>query len=294
MHWAVKLSWDDAQTFLAIDSAGSFSGAAKLLGVGQPTVSRRIRHLEALLSQQLFIRGRHGAVPTPVAESLLPAAREMARWAAEFDRTASITEHRAQGRVTIAAPPGVAVEQLAPFAASLRLTEPDIQLEVLSSVAHVDLSRGEADIAIRTAQPNEPELTAVHSAVTRPAVYGAPQYVATLEQPCRWGDLQWISWTGQYRDVFPRPMLERLIPNFEPVFASDDYLVQKAGAIAGLGAFIMNEPSAAEAGLLQRIDVGVTLPETEFHIVCAKSVLLVPRVRSVLALLEKAVVSLHS
>jgi DNA-binding transcriptional LysR family regulator len=265
------LSWEDAQTLLAVIECQSFSRAATSLGVGQPTVSRRIQALEARLKQQLFIRGKHGAQATAAANDLQVAARQMAKWAAEFQRIANGSEDKLSGVIKIAAPPGVAVEQIAPFAATLRKLEPELRLEVLAAVDHVDLTRGAADIAVRTNYPNEPQLECLYEAEIQPKVYGAKSYVATLNQPCKWEDLDWISWAGQYSSLSPRSILEKAIPDFKPSFASDDFLVQKAAAVAGLGAMIMSESESLQESGLVEIDIGVRLPTVNFYLVCAKS-----------------------
>ena len=64
-------------------------------------------------------------------------------------------------------------------------------------------------------------------------------------------------------------MLEKVILDFEPVFSSDDFLVQKAAADAGMGAMILGEPMGLEQSNLVEIDIGVTLPCVSFYIVCA-------------------------
>ncbi len=276
------MSWEDAQTFLAVSEHRSFSAAARQLGLGQPTISRRIQNLENVLQQQLFERGKYGAIPTQAAARLLPAAEQMAKWATEFDRTARGSELEVAGTVKIAAPPGVAVEQLAPFAAHLKKKEPAIHLEIFASVSHVDLTRGTADIAIRIQPPTEPELVALYQASSRTAVFASREYANTVKQPCTWRDLDWITWTGQFRDVPPRPMLEKVIPDFTPVFSSDDYLVQKAAAKAGLGAFIMGAPGGFEDSELVEIDIGIELPQSTFYFVCAKSMQQVPRIQVVI------------
>lgn len=293
----MNLSWEDAQTFLAVSEHQSFSAAAKSLSVGQPTISRRMRKLETELNSQLFIRGRQGAHPTAAALKLIPAAEQMARWAGEFDRAAMGVEQSISGTVRIAAPPGIAVDLMAPFAMRLRKLEPQIRLEILSSVDHLDLSRGEADLAIRTRAPTEPELYALHEKFSNIGVFSTRAYAAKLNQPCTWIDLDWISWASPYLDVAPRPMLEKLIPDFNPVFASDDYLVQKAAVKAGLGAMIMERPpkltaladtlptSSAQDNDLVEIDMGFNIPVSSFFIVCAKSMQYVPRVSRVATLL---------
>ena len=276
------LTWTDAQTFLAVAEHRSFSAAAAELGVGQPTISRRIRDIEQKLGQQLFERGRHGAVATAAAGRLLPAALQMAKWATEFDHLAQGNEAVAEGTVCIAAPPGIAVEKLAPFAAQLKRSNPSIRLEITASVDYLDLTRGQADIAIRIQAPTEPGLVAVHQGSYQPAVFGAPSYVEQLPAPVEWRELDWVTWSEQYRDVAPRPMLEKLIPGFVPIFTSDDFLVLRAAVAAGVGAFITGRAIGEPYPDLVEIDLGVELPGSTFYVVCAKSMQHVPRVRVVI------------
>jgi len=282
MNTSTNLIWNDIQLFLCVIEQQSFSAAAKALHLGQPTVSRRIQHLEQQFWVPLFLRGKFGAKPTTQALHLVHSAQQMAKWGAEFGRTLQSSEQAAAGVVTIAAPPGIAVENLASFAAILKQQEPNITLEILSSVEHVDLTRGVADIAIRTQAPNDPELIALHTAYAQPVVMASQEYANTVKQPCTWADLDWVSWAGQHINVSPLPMLEKLIPNFTPAFASDDYLTQKAAVEAGLGVNIYNQPLGFEHSHLVEIDIGITLPKFEFYIVCAKSMQRIPRVRVVI------------
>ena len=278
------ISWEDAQTFLAVVETGSFSAAARQLDLGQPAISRRIKNLERRLAQQLFVRGKHGAERTASAERLIPAAEQMAKWAAEFDRATRGDDARVAGVVKVAAPPGIAVENLAPFAALARTVLPEIRLEVLSAIDHVDLTRGTADIALRTNRPNEPELVALYDFHSQPAIYGAPDYVSQLDRSVTWQDLDWVTWAGRYRHVAPRPMLEKLIPDFQPILASDDYLVQLAAVRAGLGVMICAPPASLQKELLA-VDIGVTLPKSAFYLVCARSAQHVPRIQRVVELM---------
>lgn len=285
----MDISWDDAQTFLAVVEGGSISAGAKRLGLGQPTVSRRIGLLEERLGVALFVRAQQGAQVTEAGRRLLPAAEQMARWAGEFARLARGAEAEASGLVRVASPPALGADLVAPLAARLRAAHPSLRIEILASVAHVDLVRGDADLALRTRPANEPELTTLAEGESRVGVFAAPDYVAALaarraaegrEGPVALDELDWITWARPYEHVAPRPMLARAIPDFEPAFASDDYLVQRAAAIAGLGAMILDERGAALVGL-DRIDVGFTPPPIPFGLVCAKSAQFVPRIRLV-------------
>jgi len=289
----MDISWTDAQTFLAVAEQSSFSAAARVLGVGQPTISRRVADLEGRLGCQLFRRGKRGAELTEEGRRILPAAEQMARWATEFDRLARGAEAAVAGTVRIAAPPALAVDILGPFAARVRDRLPDVRIEVLASIEHVDLSRGTADVAIRTRAPHEPELESLASLSVSLGVYGSRGYVDRLGRgPFRLPDLDWITWAFPFEHVAPRPMLERVIPDFRPAFASDDYLVQRSALVAGLGAMILERPLPGVPALppgaeLVEIDVGVTLPVAAMHLVCAKSMRSVPRVRAVVALLRE-------
>jgi|TARA_B110000208_G_scaffold9472_1_gene12093 DNA-binding transcriptional LysR family regulator len=101
----------------------------------------------------LFTRGKHGAQATAAANDLQVAAQQMAKWAAESQRIANGSEDKLSGVVKIAACSEFAAEQIAPFAATLRKLQPQLRLEVLAAIDHVDLTRGAADIAVRPHYP---------------------------------------------------------------------------------------------------------------------------------------------
>lgn len=294
----MNTSWEDAQTFLAVAEQRSFSAASGLLGVGQPTISRRIAALEGKLGCQLFTRGKRGTELTDAGARLLPAAEQMARWAGEFGRLAQGAEESPTGTVRIAAPPGLAVEMLAPLAAIAGERLPEIRLEVLASIDYLDLSRGGADLAIRTRETHEPELATIHSVEFEIGVFATVEYRARLvdklgaegrvDPSFRIEDLDWITWSFPYEQVAPRPMLERAIPDFAPAFASDNYLVLKSALAAGLGVMVLEKQNAANplaSTELVEIDLGFSLPPSQYYLICAKSMRYVPRVRAVADLL---------
>ncbi|EXU76646.1 LysR family transcriptional regulator [Erwinia papayae] len=65
------------EVFQAIIETGSISGAARLLHVSQPNVSRVLSHAEQQLGFALFERGSQGMIPTPEAQRLIPEIREL-------------------------------------------------------------------------------------------------------------------------------------------------------------------------------------------------------------------------
>src|SRR5258705_5025488 len=142
----MDVSWEDVRLFLAVAEHGSLTEASRHLRVGQPTVSRRLAELEESLGYPLFDRSVEGATLTSRGECWLEPARRMAEWAGELRSTAELGDALPAGSVRITAPPGVAFDFVAPFARLVRDKYPKIQLQILSRVEYVDLSRREADI----------------------------------------------------------------------------------------------------------------------------------------------------
>ncbi len=277
----MHVPWEDVQLFLAIAEARSLTGASKRLRITQPTASRRLLELESLLGERLFDRSVEGVVITSFGERMLEPARRMAEWAGEVDRTAARAETALTGPVRITAPPGIAFEFLAPFAATLREHLPAVRLEVISSVAYLDLARREADLALRLGSGSR-DLVTLASLEQHVAAFGSKAYAATLPKHPSIADVAWIGWAPPLDHLAPNPELAKRIPGFRPVFASDDFLVQLRAAEAGIGAvFLARERHSFSTSALVPLPVDVGHFTRQLHLVCAKSALDVPRIRAV-------------
>ena len=280
----MDISWEDWKLFLAVADGGSMSKAARALRLGQPTVSRRMALLEERLGGPLFVRAVAGVTPTSLGERLLPTARRMAEWAADAARIVAGGERRPEGRVRVAAPPGVAFDLLAPLAAVLRRRAPGLRLEVLAGVEYVSLARGDADVALRTRAPSEHDLVGLAAVPVEAAVFVSKRYARRLPRKPTLADVDWIAWGPPYENTSPNPQLAALLgERFRPVFTSNDYLVQLAAVEAGVGAMVLGRRSHR----LSRIDELVELPialgpaaRTTFHLVVAKRMVDVPRIRA--------------
>jgi len=279
----MDISWEDVRLFLAVADAGSLSGAARRLGIGQPTVTRRVAQLEEAIGYPLFQRSVEGAALTSGGEKMLEPARRMAEWAAELERSAEGGTASPRGVVRLTAPPGVAFDFVAPFAAELRARLPDIELQVLSSIRYVDLARREADLALRIQPVSQRDLVTVASVEIENHAFATPEYAATLPSGYSLADVAWIAWAPPFTHLAPNPQFEALIPDFRPAFASDDFLVQRRAAESGVGAMVLGDLihrwSRRVLEPLQ-IDLGEDARST-LHLVCAKSALDIPRVRAV-------------
>ncbi len=279
----MDIPWDDLKLFLAVAEAGSLSAAAQRLRVAQPTVSRRLAELEASLGEPLFVRGVSGAAVTSFGERLLAPAKRMAEWAAEAERAAERGETTPRGTVRVTAAPGIAFDVLAPFAAKLRGELPEIRLEVVSTVQYLDLSRREADLALRTAKPAQRDLEVLASLELVAVAYGSREYAAKLPRRAKLTDVDWIGWTPSFAHLSPNAELARAIPGFSPVFASDDFLVQLRACEAGIGGLFLGRVRHAFTRDMGLVELDLDLPPIPagFYLVAAKSALAIPRVRAV-------------
>lgn len=283
----MDIPWNDVRLFLSVAESGSLSAAARQLRVAQPTVSRRLAELEAVLGEPLFLRGVEGASLTAFGERLIEPARRMAEWAAEVERAAEQTHATPRGVVRVTAPPGVAYEVAAPFAGWLRTRLPEVRLEVIATVAYLDLGRREADLALRTQRPTARDLAVVASLAFEAAPFAAASYAATLPKRAEVSEVDWIAWAPPLDHLSPNPELARLIPGFTAAFTSDDFLVQLRAAEVGLGAIFLGRVKHRFARASNLVEIDVKLPPipSELHLVCARSALAIPRIRAVAELL---------
>lgn len=284
----MNLRWDDLEIFLAVHEQGSLSGASRVLKLGQPTVSRRIAELEEVVGEVLFERQSQGASLTAAGQKLLPAARYMAEWANEAALSVGKQTFLAEGKVRIAAPPGIAYEVVAPLAAKIRKQNPQIQIEVLSAVETLNLRRGEADLSLRTTKPTDADLVCVDEVSSAMGVYASRAYASKLPAHPGMADLDWICWAEPYGDQRTNQDLETLIENFKPAFTSDDYIVQLAACRAGVGAMILPKGFQYYAGLggmkaLQELDIDLG-PDAigTLYLVCHKRHRYLPKVKLVI------------
>ncbi|MEM1112156.1 MAG: LysR family transcriptional regulator [Pseudomonadota bacterium] len=143
------MDWNDLKVLLALARQGSARAAAKYLGVSNSTVTRRLDELENALQTRLFDRTPDGYRLTGAGEALLPMAEHVEELVAGAERRVTGEDQHLEGTIRITMPDvggmGFMMQRLADFAQQY----PGIELEFLPSFDTLDLSRREADIAIR-------------------------------------------------------------------------------------------------------------------------------------------------
>ncbi len=170
-------SWDHYRTLLAVLDEGSLSGAARALGLAQPTVGRHIEALETELGTPLFSRSVGGLAPTEAGQALRPHAEAMAAAAAAIVRTASGDVDAVRGTVRIAAADVVGIEVLPPILTGFHEAYPEVVLELALSNRQEDLLRREADIAVRMVRPTQGALLTKRVGSVRLGLYAHRRYL---------------------------------------------------------------------------------------------------------------------
>ncbi|WP_299691050.1 LysR family transcriptional regulator [uncultured Tateyamaria sp.] len=179
--------WSQIQSFAAVAQHGSLSAAARAMQSSQPTLSRHIAQLETDLGIRLFDRGREGMALTTQGAELLHHAEAMEKAAARFD-TLDATPGLS-GTVRITASRVVAHFTLPAIIAELRVTHPEIEIELAASDSTENLLRREADIALRMYRPTQDDVITRHVADVALGAYAAHSYIARKGLPSRIEDV---------------------------------------------------------------------------------------------------------
>jgi len=177
------MNWDDARVFLAVCRESTLRGAARVLGVDQATVGRRIVALEKSLSAALFLRTPDGYALTAMGEAALKSVEKMEQSALELERRIQGLDDRLIGNVRVATTDSLAIDFLIPAIARLHQRHPDVRVQLDASTQIISLVKREADIAVRNTRPDNPDLIARRIARWPVGLFASRDYVAVHGEP---------------------------------------------------------------------------------------------------------------
>ncbi|MEE9454372.1 MAG: LysR family transcriptional regulator [Paracoccaceae bacterium] len=178
-----KFDWNRARAFLVTAEEGSLSAAARALGMAQPTLSRQVAALEEEIGVVLFERIAQGLSLTPSGVELLDHVRAMGEAANGFALSSFGQSQAISGRVSISASEVCAAYMMPPILKKLRKLEPGIEIVLDATVRISDLRRREADIAIRSVRPIDPDLIAKKVTEVAATFYATPDYIEKIGHP---------------------------------------------------------------------------------------------------------------
>lgn len=183
MDWtSVNFDWNRARSFLVAAEEGSLTAAARALGMSQPTLGRQISTLEQELGVTLFERVPNGLALTESGRNLVEQVKQMGEAASRFSLLASGQSQSLEGKVCISASEIDAQFRLPSIISQIRQQEPGIQLEILVSNDVSNLTKREADIALRSFRPTQPDLIAKKLLDDPVWLYGTNQYLEPFRE----------------------------------------------------------------------------------------------------------------
>ncbi|AXF24631.1 LysR family transcriptional regulator [Burkholderia pyrrocinia] len=248
------MNWDDTRIFLAIYRERSLRGAARVVGLDQATVGRRLAALERALGATLFLRTSVGYVPTAVGEVALRNAEKMEQSAIDLVRQTQGVDRRLAGDVRVTTTDTIGLEFVMGAIRNLHDEHPDVRVLLNTSTQVENLAKREADIAIRTIKPDNPDLLTRRLAAWPTGLYASADYLERYGEP--------VPGTGfDGHDVvcfLPHLQMHGLLTMVgEPVRAGrivsglNSNLMLRAAVRAGLGLGELPVPIAERDGLVR-------------------------------------------
>jgi DNA-binding transcriptional LysR family regulator len=152
------MNWDDLRYFRAVAEARTLQGAARRLGVNHSTIFRRINRFEDSVGARLFERLPDGYQLTGPGEELAAHAARIAEEIDALELKLLGKDYRPSGRIRLTAPDNLAYEYLPRYLLAFARLYPEIEIDLIVGAEALNLTRREADMAIRATSNPPPHL----------------------------------------------------------------------------------------------------------------------------------------
>ena len=234
------MNWEDTRLFLALARSGSARATAAEEGVSHSTVTRRIGLLESDLGVRLFDRDVRGYHLTGAGETMLSSTVRAEDALLTAERQLQGRDAQLTGEIQLTTPSIIATHLIMDDLAEFTRQYPDIELNVLISVDMFNLSRREADVAIRLLRlgSSPPEDLVGRKLVTIKSCYYASDAYLTENDPNRADSrARWIGWDDIER--FPAWVKASPFPNLPVHGRLYDVMLQAEAARRGMGLTVL-------------------------------------------------------
>ncbi len=183
------MDWDKLKVFHAAAEAGSFTHAGEQLGLSQSAVSRQVSALEQELSVSLFHRHARGLILTEQGDLLFRTAHDVFMQLQAARAKLTDSRERPSGDLKIQTPPALGINWLIPRLHEFTALYPEIRISMIVTDEELDLSMREADVAIRTRKPTQPDLIQRKLFSIGFHAYCSPEYIKRFGTPRTLDDL---------------------------------------------------------------------------------------------------------
>lgn len=232
--------------FVESVNRGSFSAAAKHLGISQPAVSQQVRSLEDELGTRLFNRTTRQLRLTEAGERYYAYARDILERLAEADRAIQSEEAQMSGPLKVGLPLGFAETVLSRFLIRFKQEHPGILLDVSMSDVFVDVIQERLDVAIRMGEINDDRLIVRKLGHAQRCLIASPDYLNRRGRPRHPSDLPDHDYllykhiaTGDHVPL-TNAQGERASVKISPSMIVNNSSILRQAALAGLGISLAN------------------------------------------------------
>ncbi|MEO8040250.1 MAG: LysR family transcriptional regulator [Betaproteobacteria bacterium] len=278
---------DGYQLFVRVVETGSFSGAARDLGVTQPTVTRHVAALEQRLGVRLVNRNTRRLSLTEAGRVYYDRSKALLDLVAETENLALDQRAALRGKLRIATSVAFGRRVVTPLILAFMRDHPDIEIDLRCDDAYIDLVAQGIDVSIRLGRLADSSLAARTLGFNPWAMVAAPRYLARRGAPTAPKDLErhdvlvYSSVHGDDHLHFQHPQQGRVSVRVRGPFRSNNLSSLIAAAREGMGVAALPLYVAGASLGQGRVEIvleGYSLPGQEIHAVFPSPKLLPTRV----------------
>lgn len=229
-----RVGWDDLRYALAVAEGGSVAAAARRLGVNHTTVLRRIQAFEKTHGIRLFDRLPTGYALTAAGEQLAAAARQIDDTVSTLERHITRQDVKLEGVIRMTTTDTFMTSILPRHLASFRLAHPRITIELALTNTRLNLTKRDADIAVRPAKMPPSPLVGHRVSTVGFAIYAADSYLVNRPN----GRLEEYTWLAGDEVLANSPVaawMHKNVPEAKVAFRADSFVALCKAAEAGIG-----------------------------------------------------------
>ena len=232
------INWDNLRYVLMVANKGSIAAAARELEVNRTTVLRRINKFQENLNCRIFDRGDAGYVLTPEAEKMIHAAREVENTLFDMQRQIAGHELKLEGELRMTTTDSFMLSVLGPHLATFQQKHPHIVVDVLVTNSLLDLTRRDADVAIRPTSDPEASLVGRRLRNVEFGIYAVPEILTALEHDSML-DARWIGFADSLQSTPLGSWLDATVKQQNVCLRCDSFVAIRIAAEAGIGLALM-------------------------------------------------------
>ena len=285
---AGPLDWGNLRFFLELVRTGSLSGAARRLSVDRNTVARRVAALEEEIGLALFERGPQGWGRTPAGQELAELAGRVEEDVLALARHVDARDRAPSGTVRLTTAAHLAVNLLVPGVPALRERHPGLVLEIAADQRNFDLTRREADLALRLGRPRDAGLVTRKLSDVGFCFYASRSYLAGRRGGVDFAHDAFIGFDDSLASAPQERWLARLAPDRRVVFRSNSTASLQVAARLGVGVAMLPCYLAEPDPALSRLE-GPRPVDHELWLLVHGDLRRAPRVRAVIEWLDEVV-----